>query len=139
MYENLPIFKKALELNVYVESIVKNFDKYNKYHIGSELREKSRQILYAIYKIYMYKDKQIKDYEFFDDVKFLFQKILFDNPTKNYIKKGNKELFYQLRLANSHKLIKKYQMKKWIKKENKNNDKKINHSSFVYNSTILCR
>jgi hypothetical protein len=58
MYENLPIFKKALELNVYVETIVKNFDKYNKYHIGSELREKSRQILYAIYKIYMYKDKQ---------------------------------------------------------------------------------
>jgi hypothetical protein len=234
---------------------------------------------------------KLQDYEFFDDVKFLIQKILFDNPTRNYIKKGNKKLFYQLpkhkslffandgyglpignltsqffanvylsdfdnyikrelkckyyiryvddfiilgkdadnlniikfqiekyleeylelnlrssyrlrsvcsgidflgyiirpkyrlvrrrvvnnfkhkraiflnkfknglistkiaddfrqinasyyghfKLANSHKLINKYQMKNWIKKENKNHDKKNNHSSFVYNDTILCR
>ena len=57
MYENLPIFKKAIELNLYVEDIVKNFSRYNKYSIGSELREKSRAILYAIYKVYFAKKK----------------------------------------------------------------------------------
>jgi len=52
MYENLPIFKKALALNVYVEECVKNFSRYNKYAIGSVLREKSRAVLYAIYQNY---------------------------------------------------------------------------------------
>ena len=52
MYENLPIFKKALELNVYIEQAVKNFSRYDKYAIGSELREKSRAVLYAIYQNY---------------------------------------------------------------------------------------
>jgi len=36
MYENLPIFKKALELNVYVEEAVRHFSRYHKY--GIELR-----------------------------------------------------------------------------------------------------
>jgi len=57
MYENLPIFKKALELNVYVEQAVQNFSRYNKYAMGAELREKSRAVLYAIYKNYFSKDK----------------------------------------------------------------------------------
>jgi len=52
MYENLPIFKKALELNVYVEEAVQNFSRYNKYAMGAELREKSRAVLYAIYQNY---------------------------------------------------------------------------------------
>ncbi len=30
-YDNLPIFKSALDLVVYVETILKGFDKYNKY------------------------------------------------------------------------------------------------------------
>lgn len=57
MYENLPIFKKALELNVYVENCVSNFSRYNKYAIGSELREKSRAVLYAIYQNYFSTNK----------------------------------------------------------------------------------
>ena len=57
MYENLPIFKKALELNVYIDKAVRNFSRYNKYSIGSELREKSRAVLYAIYKNYFSSDK----------------------------------------------------------------------------------
>ena len=57
MYENLPIFKKAVELNVYVEKAVQNFSRYNKYAIGTELRAKSREVLYAIYKNYFSKDK----------------------------------------------------------------------------------
>ena len=40
-YEHLPIYKKALETAVYFETIVKNFSRYNKYHLGAEMRTKS--------------------------------------------------------------------------------------------------
>jgi len=36
--ENLPIFKSALALAVYMEKIVKGFEKYNKYTIGVDLK-----------------------------------------------------------------------------------------------------
>jgi len=57
MYTNLPIFKQSLDLNVYIEDAVRNFSKFNKYGIGSELREKSREILYAIYRVYFSTNK----------------------------------------------------------------------------------
>jgi hypothetical protein len=49
-YEHLPIYKKAMDLTVYFEKIVSNFSRYNKYTLGSELREKSRQIVELIIK-----------------------------------------------------------------------------------------
>lgn len=36
-YEHLPIYKKAMDLTVYFEKIVRNFSRYNKYTLGSEL------------------------------------------------------------------------------------------------------
>lgn len=71
MYENLPIFKKALELNVYVEKCVREFSRYNKYAIGSELREKSRAVLYAIYQNYFAVDKITTLYALRDSVEEL--------------------------------------------------------------------
>jgi predicted RNase H-like nuclease (RuvC/YqgF family) len=47
-YENLPVYKKALELTVYFETVVKGFDRYHKYTIGTELRNCSREILILI-------------------------------------------------------------------------------------------
>jgi arginyl-tRNA--protein-N-Asp/Glu arginylyltransferase len=38
-YDHLPIYKQALELLVYIEQIVKGFSRYNKYTIGTRLRE----------------------------------------------------------------------------------------------------
>jgi hypothetical protein len=58
MYIDYPIFKKAMELNVYIETIVRNFSRYHKYSIGAELRDKAREILYGIYKVYFSKDKK---------------------------------------------------------------------------------
>lgn len=49
-YEHLPIYRKAMDLTVYFEKIVRNFNRYNKYTLGSELREKSRQIVELIIK-----------------------------------------------------------------------------------------
>jgi hypothetical protein len=44
-YEHLPIYKKAMDLTVYLEKIVRNFSRYHKYTLGSELRAKSREIV----------------------------------------------------------------------------------------------
>ena len=57
MYMNYPIFKSAMELNIYLNTIAKNFSRYHKYGIVEEIRKISRSILYHISKIYYEKDK----------------------------------------------------------------------------------
>ena len=49
-YEHLPIYKKAMDLTFYFEKIVRNFSRYNKYTLGSELRTVSRDIVKIIIK-----------------------------------------------------------------------------------------
>jgi len=49
-YDSLPIYKKAFDLALYFEKIVKNFSRYNKYTIGTDLRNKSREICVCIAK-----------------------------------------------------------------------------------------
>ena len=44
-YEHMPIFKKAMDMSVYIEETVRNFSRYHKYGIGSELRELTRRII----------------------------------------------------------------------------------------------
>ena len=46
MHENLPIFKATLDLIVYIDTIVKNQERYYKYSIGMELRESSKEMLF---------------------------------------------------------------------------------------------
>ncbi len=41
-YENLPIYKKLIELAVYVENVVRNFSRYHKYTIGTDMRDLSK-------------------------------------------------------------------------------------------------
>jgi hypothetical protein len=47
-YEHLPIYKKAFDLTVYFDKIVRNFSRYNKYTYGTDLRNHSRKILLII-------------------------------------------------------------------------------------------
>jgi hypothetical protein len=49
-YEHLPIYKKAMDLTIYLEKIVRNFSRYHKYTLGSELRQKSREVVGVIIK-----------------------------------------------------------------------------------------
>jgi hypothetical protein len=56
-YEHLPIYKKAMEMAVYFEKIVRNFSRYNKYTIGSELRTMSRDIVRLIIKANSWREK----------------------------------------------------------------------------------
>ena len=46
--EALPLYKSALHLAVYMEQIVRGFDRYHKYTMGVDLRQKSKSLLFAI-------------------------------------------------------------------------------------------
>ena len=48
MNRNFPIFKSAMDLTVYIEQIVRGFEKYHKYTIGVDLRDRSKSILFLI-------------------------------------------------------------------------------------------
>lgn len=47
-YENLPVFKAALDMTKYFENTVAGFSRYHKYTLGSELRDLSRAVLLAV-------------------------------------------------------------------------------------------
>lgn len=47
-YEHLPIYKKAYDLTLYFEKIVRNFSRYHKYTLGMELRQLAREMLKLI-------------------------------------------------------------------------------------------
>ena len=50
-YQNLPVFKSALRLQVYLENAVKGFSRYHKYTIGARLRETGWDMLNLIIKV----------------------------------------------------------------------------------------
>lgn len=47
-YEHLPIHKKAYDLTLYFDKIVRNFSRYHKYQIGAELHGQSHDALRLI-------------------------------------------------------------------------------------------
>ena len=57
-YENLPVYKKALDLAIHFEAVVRGFDKYHKYTVGSELRDLARGILVLIAKANAREDRK---------------------------------------------------------------------------------
>jgi len=59
-YDNLPIYRSVMKLCIYVESIVKSFDKYHKYTIGEDLRSFSKEMLFMIHRANIAKEKKEK-------------------------------------------------------------------------------
>ena len=57
-YEHLPIYKQAMDVAVHFERIVAGFSRYHKYTLGSELRNKSREVVALIIKANAAQDKQ---------------------------------------------------------------------------------
>ena len=58
LHENLAIYKKAMDLAVYFEKIVGNFPRYQKYTVGTDLRNLSKEILMLIVNANASKDKR---------------------------------------------------------------------------------
>ena len=46
-YEHLPIYKTGMDLTIYLEQVVRNFSRYHKYTLGSDLRQQSRELVTA--------------------------------------------------------------------------------------------
>ena len=57
-FEHLPIYEKAMEMNIYLQNTVRQFSRYNKYTIGAELRDLARRILLLIIRANSAKDKE---------------------------------------------------------------------------------
>lgn len=49
-YEHLPIYKQAMDVAVHFEKVVSGFSRYHKYTLGTDLRNKSREIVGLIAK-----------------------------------------------------------------------------------------
>lgn len=59
-YEELPIYKAGLDFAVYMETIVKSFQKYEKYTVGEDLRNYSKELLFLIHRANISEDKKEK-------------------------------------------------------------------------------
>jgi len=68
LHENLPIYKKALDLTIYIETVVSNFSRYHKYTVGTDLRNSSRRILLLIARANGAKDKKVRLLEARDSI-----------------------------------------------------------------------
>jgi len=56
-YEHLPIYKQALDVAVHFENVVAGFSRYHKYTLGTELRNKSREVVALIMKANAARDR----------------------------------------------------------------------------------
>ncbi|MBI5047638.1 MAG: four helix bundle protein [Deltaproteobacteria bacterium] len=56
-YEHLPIYKKAFDMTIYIENIVKGFSRYHKYTLGTDLRNLSREVVRLIIKANSERDR----------------------------------------------------------------------------------
>ena len=71
LYENLPVYKKAQDLVIYFEKIVRNFSRYHKYTVGTELRNLSRKILVLIARANIKKERKSALQEALDKIEEL--------------------------------------------------------------------
>ena len=55
--EHLPIYKRAYDLCLYLEQIVRNFARYHKYSLGQDLRDGARRVLKLVVRANARRDK----------------------------------------------------------------------------------
>jgi hypothetical protein len=58
-YEHLPIYKQAMDIAVHFERVVASFSRYHKYTLGTDLRQKSREVVALIVKANNSRDRKI--------------------------------------------------------------------------------
>lgn len=63
-YEHLPVYRKAMEMAVYFEKIIRNFSGYHTYNLGAEKRTKSRDIVKLTIRANSMREKLPVLYEF---------------------------------------------------------------------------
>lgn len=56
-YEHLPIYKKTVELTIFIENCVKGFSRYHKYSLGADLRNSARELATLVIRANSRRDK----------------------------------------------------------------------------------
>ncbi|MBF0539485.1 MAG: four helix bundle protein [Nitrospirae bacterium] len=56
-YEHLPIYRKAFDMAIYIDNMVRGFSRYNKYSIGTDMRDLLRMVIRLIIKANSEADK----------------------------------------------------------------------------------
>ncbi len=75
-YEHLPIYKKAMDVAIHFEKVVAGFSRYHKYTLGTDLRDKSREIVGLIVKANSSREKLPRLFELrehFDELLILIR------------------------------------------------------------------
>jgi hypothetical protein len=83
-YEHLPIYSKAMELGVYLETVVRNFSRYSKYTIGKELRDLSRNIKKLIIRANSSADKTASLFDLVQNCEMLKTMLFYAKETKGF-------------------------------------------------------
>lgn len=63
-YEHLPIYKKSLELTIFMENCVKGFSRYHKYSLGADLRNSARELATSVIRANSRRDKRMSEPRF---------------------------------------------------------------------------
>ena len=56
-YDHLPVYKTAMDLAVFIETVVHGFSRYHKYTLGTDLRQESRELVTVIIRANSQHDK----------------------------------------------------------------------------------
>jgi len=83
-YEHLPIYSKAMELGIYLDTVVRNFSRYNKYTIGEELRNLSRNIIKLIIRANSLADKTESLFDLVQNCEMLKTMLFYAKETKAF-------------------------------------------------------
>ena len=109
----MPIYRKAMELAVYLQNCVRNFSRYNKYSIGSDLRDLSREILLLIIRANSARDKERHLAELVETCDMLKTMLVFAKEAKAF------ENFKTFQNASSMAVILCRQSEGWLKSSRK--------------------
>jgi len=83
-YEHLPIYKKAMETAVYMQDVVRGFSRYDKYSVGADLKDLSRQILRLIVRANTALDKRAVLRELVENCEMLKITLVFAKEVKAF-------------------------------------------------------
>ena len=102
-----------MELAVYLQQVVRNFSRYNKYSIGTELRDLSRRIITLIIKANSHHDKSRVLVELVETCEMLKTSIVFAKEVKAF------SSFKSFQHASSLAVILCKQSEGWLKSSRK--------------------
>lgn len=112
-YEHLPIYKKSIELAVYLQQVVRHFSRYNKYSIGAELRDHSRKIILLIIRANSCRNKVAILTELVETCEMLKTSIVFAKEVKAFAS------FKSFQHASSLAVVLCKQSEGWLKSSRK--------------------